>query len=137
MDQLTLRWYGHACFTVTCREFTVAFDPYEDNYVPGFAPLHLQADLVLCSHQHNDHNAAGLVKPITGHQNPFHIIEIPTFHDPEGGRLRGDNIIHVLEVGKLRIAHFGDIRRAARTRLGADSGRRLLYDWAERGEEPD
>ena len=52
MDQLTLRWYGHACFTVTCREFTVAFDPYEDNYVPGFAPLHLQADLVLCSHQH-------------------------------------------------------------------------------------
>ena len=109
MDQLTLRWYGHACFTVTCREFTVAFDPYEDNYVPGFAPLHLQADLVLCSHQHNDHNAVGLVKPITGHQNPFHIIEIPTFHDPEGGRLRGDNIIHVLEVGKLRIAHFGDI----------------------------
>ena len=108
MDQLTLRWYGHACFTVTCREFTVAFDPYEDNYVPGFAPLHLQADLVLCSHQHNDHNAAGLVKPITGHQNPFHIIEIPTFHDPEGGRLRGDNIIHVLEVGKLRIAHFGE-----------------------------
>ena len=58
MDQLTLRWYGHACFTVTCREFTVAFDPYEDNYVPGFASLHLQADLVLCSHQHNDHNAA-------------------------------------------------------------------------------
>ena len=49
MDQLTLLWYGHACFTVTCREFTVAFDPYEDNYVPGFAPLHLQADLVLCS----------------------------------------------------------------------------------------
>ena len=36
MDQLTLRWYGHACFTVTCREFTVAFDPYEDNYVSWF-----------------------------------------------------------------------------------------------------
>lgn len=109
MDQLILRWYGHSCFTVTCRDFTVAFDPYEDDYVPGFSPLHLAADLVLCSHQHNDHNAANLVQPISGHQNPFRITEIPTFHDPEGGRLRGDNIIHVLQVGKLRMAHFGDI----------------------------
>lgn len=109
MDQLILRWYGHACFTVTCRDFTVAFDPYEDDYVPGFSPLHLAADLVLCSHQHNDHNAANLVQPISGHQNPFRITEIPTFHDPEGGRLRGGNIIHMLQVGKLRMAHFGDI----------------------------
>lgn len=109
MDQLILRWYGHSCFTVTCRDFTVAFDPYEDDYVPGFSPLHLAADLVLCSHQHNDHNAANLVQPISGHQNPFRITEIPTFHDPEGGRLRGDNIIHVLQVGTLRMAHFGDI----------------------------
>lgn len=109
MDQLILRWYGHSCFTVTCRDFTVAFDPYEDDYVPGFSPLHLAADLVLCSHQHNDHNAANLVQPISGHQNPFRITEIPTFHDPEGGRLRGGNIIHMLQVGKLRMAHFGDI----------------------------
>lgn len=109
MDQLILRWYGHSCFTVTCRDFTVAFDPYEDDYVPGFSPLHLAADLVLCSHQHNDHNAANLVQPISGHQNPFRITEIPTFHDPEGGRLRGDNIIHLLQVGTLRMAHFGDI----------------------------
>lgn len=109
MDQLILRWYGHSCFTVTCRDFTVAFDPYEDDYVPGFSPLHLAADLVLCSHQHNDHNAANLVQPISGHQNPFRITEIPTFHDLEGGRLRGGNIIHVLQVGTLRMAHFGDI----------------------------
>ena len=86
MEQLTLRWHGHACFTLTCQDFTVVFDPYEDNYVPGFPPLHLSADLVLCSHQHNDHNAAGIVSLRTGHDNPFHITEIPTFHDPEGGQ---------------------------------------------------
>ena len=83
MEQLTLRWHGHACFTLTCQDFTVVFDPYEDNYVPGFPPLHLSADLVLCSHQHNDHNAAGIVSLRTGHDNPFRITEIPTFHDPE------------------------------------------------------
>ena len=109
MEQLTLRWHGHACFTLTCQDFTVVFDPYEDNYVPGFPPLHLSADLVLCSHQHNDHNAAGIVSLRTGHDNPFHITEIPTFHDPEGGKLRGTNTIHLLEVGKLRVAHFGDL----------------------------
>lgn len=109
MNQLTLRWHGHACFTLTCRDFTVAFDPYEDDYVPGFPHLRLAADLVLCSHQHNDHNAETLVTPIHSHENPFHITKIPTFHDPEGGRLRGENTIHVLETGKLRMAHFGDL----------------------------
>lgn len=109
MEQLTLRWHGHACFALTCRDFTVVFDPYEDNYVPGFAPLDVQADLVLCSHQHGDHGAAHLVKPRTGHENPFQITTIETFHDPEGGALRGNNTIHILQAGPLRLAHFGDL----------------------------
>lgn len=73
MEQLELRWHGHACFSLTCQNFTVVFDPYEDNYVPGFAPLDLDADLVLCSHQHNDHNAAHVVRPRSGGKNPFRI----------------------------------------------------------------
>ena len=109
MEQLTVRWHGHACFSLTCRDFTVVLDPYEDHYVPGFPPLRLTGDLVLCSHQHNDHNAAEIVTLRTGRPNPFRIIKIPTFHDPEGGRLRGENTIHLLEVGKLRVAHFGDL----------------------------
>ena len=109
MDQLELRWHGHACFTLKKDDFIVAFDPYEDGYVPGLAPLDLEADLVLCSHQHGDHNAAHLVRPREGHENPFRITEISTFHDPEGGALRGENTIHLLEAGRLRVAHFGDI----------------------------
>lgn len=109
MEQLTVRWHGHACFSLTCRDFTVVLDPYEDHYVPGFPPLRLTGDLVLCSHQHNDHNAAEIVTLRTGRPNPFRITKIPTFHDPEGGRLRGENTIHLLEVGKLRVAHFGDL----------------------------
>lgn len=109
MEQLELRWHGHACFSLTCQNFTVVFDPYEDNYVSGFAPLDLDADLVLCSHQHNDHNAAHVVRPRSGGKNPFRITTIDTFHDPEGGALRGTNTIHILEAGGLRLAHFGDI----------------------------
>ena len=109
MEQLELRWNGHACFSLTCRGFTVVFDPYEDNYVPGFAPLDLEADLVLCSHGHGDHSAAHVVKLRTGRDNPFTITTIDTFHDPEGGALRGTNTIHILEAGGLKAAHFGDI----------------------------
>lgn len=76
MEQLTVRWHGHACFSLTCRDFTVVLDPYEDHYVPGFPPLRLTGDLVLCSHQHNDHNAAEIVtlrhrppQPLPYHQN--------------------------------------------------------------------
>ena len=70
MEQLTVRWHGHACFSLTCRDFTVVLDPYEDHYVPGFPPLRLTGDLVLCSHQHNDHNAAEIVTLRTGRPNP-------------------------------------------------------------------
>ena len=48
MEQLTVRWHGHACFSLTCRDFTVVLDPYEDHYVPGFPPLRLTGDLVRC-----------------------------------------------------------------------------------------
>ena len=109
MKQLTLRWHGHACFALTCDGYTVVFDPYEDNYVPGLSPLDVTGDLVLCSHGHGDHNAAGLVKPGQGGENPFRITKIDTYHDPEQGRLRGENTIHVLQTGDLRLAHFGDI----------------------------
>ena len=109
MEQLELRWNGHACFSLTCRGYTVVFDPYEDNYVPGFGPLDLEADLVLCSHGHGDHSAAHVVKLRQGGTNPFTITEIHTFHDPQGGALRGENTIHILEAGGLKAAHFGDL----------------------------
>lgn len=109
MSKLELRWHGHACFTLTCDGYTVAFDPYEDNYVPGFGALDIAADLVLCSHEHKDHNAAHVVKTLTGHENPFTVTKIETFHDAENGLLRGSNTIHLLEAHGLRVAHFGDI----------------------------
>ena len=50
-----------------------------------------------------------MVKPLTGHENPFTVTEIHTFHDPEGGALRGPNTVHLLQAGRLRVAHFGDL----------------------------
>ncbi|MBP3318577.1 MAG: MBL fold metallo-hydrolase [Ruminiclostridium sp.] len=109
MEQLELRWLGHACFALKYKDFTVVFDPFQDNYVRGFGALDVAADLVLCSHFHNDHGAADVVRPLEGHENPFQVTGIQTFHDPEQGALRGENVIPLLEADGLRVAHFGDL----------------------------
>ena len=109
MDAITITWHGHSCFQLTFQEYSIVLDPYENEYVPGLAPLHLQSHDVLCSHGHGDHSAATLVSRLPQTDSPFHITTIDSFHDPEVGRLRGNNIIHILECGGMRIAHFGDL----------------------------
>ena len=101
-------WNGHSCFTLDTAQGAVALDPYGDGSVPGLAPLHLTADLVLCSHGHRDHGAREAVT-LTGRPLSLQVEELPTFHDPEGGALRGPNTIHILSAEGLRVAHLGDL----------------------------
>ena len=58
---MKLTWNGHACFTLECEDGTIVFDPFEDGSVPGIRNLDLKADIVLCSHEHHDHNARSKV----------------------------------------------------------------------------
>ena len=105
-----LRWYGHSCFRLDFGEGgSVIFDPYAKGNVPGAElPKKPEADLVFCSHDHADHNAADRVQ-LTGNKPAFTISFLDTFHDPEGGRLRGPNRIAVAEYGGFRAAHLGDL----------------------------
>ena len=105
---MKLIWNGHACFTVETAQGTLVFDPYANGYVPGLADLALTADLVLCSHGHNDHNAAGIVR-LTGNTPDFTVESLSTFHDPEQGALRGANTVHILHAEGMRVAHLGDL----------------------------
>ena len=105
---MKLIWNGHSCYTVETESGTVVLDPYEDNYVPGLAPLQLQADCVYCSHQHADHGASQKVT-LTGAPCHVTVETIDTFHDPEQGALRGTNTIHILSAEGMRVAHLGDL----------------------------
>lgn len=108
---MKLTYLGHSCFKLEDQGFTVVFDPYADGYVPGYGNIREKADLVLCSHEHADHNGRDTVELIPDgiNQNPFVITEIPSWHDDAEGSLRGNNLIRVLDNGKYRIAHFGDL----------------------------
>lgn len=101
-------WHGHACFEVKSAEKSVVFDPYLE--VPGFATLDLEADLVLVSHEHDDHNARERVK-LSGRPIDVAVKVIDTCHDDKGGKLRGPNKIHVIDFDGIRVAHFGDLGR--------------------------
>ena len=105
-----LTWYGHSCFKLDFGTGgSVVFDPYEKDSVPGAElPDDLNGDMVLCSHGHGDHNAAGRVL-LSGKTPAFTVTGLDTFHDPEGGKLRGPNRISIVEYAGFRAAHLGDL----------------------------
>lgn len=106
---MKLTYLGHSCFKLEDQGYTVVFDPYEDGSVPGYSDIREKADLVLCSHTHRDHGAEDLIEKIQGGVSPFRIIEIPVWHDDARGTLRGSNVIRIVDNGRFRIAHFGDL----------------------------
>ena len=105
---MNIIWNGHSCFTLDTTQGVVVLDPYQDGSIPGLSPLHLTADLVLCSHEHKDHGAREMVA-LTGKPVSLQVEELPTFHDPEQGALRGTNIIRIFTAEGLRVAHLGDL----------------------------
>ncbi len=107
---MLLTWYGHSCFKLDMGEGgSVIFDPYGRGMVPGAElPDNLTADMVLCSHEHGDHNAADRVK-LSGKAPLFQVERIETYHDTEGGGKRGSNTIHIVKYKSFKAAHFGDL----------------------------
>lgn len=108
-QSIKITWLGHACFQIECDGYTIIFDPYVDDYVPGLAPLRAKANQVLCSHRHSDHGAVEVISVEEKKETPFQVTEIQTWHDDQEGALRGSNTIHVLDNGKLKLAHLGDL----------------------------
>lgn len=118
---MKIKWYGHASFKVTTDAgLRIIIDPYQSGAFEGalsYGKITDEADIVLTSHDHDDHN---YTKDITGSYKIINregvykeqgvtIEAIPCFHDPSKGQERGKNLIFVMEDGGLRIAHMGDL----------------------------
>ena len=109
-------YLGHSSFKLKGKKATVITDPFDPVYVGLKYPKN-DADIVTVSHNHNDHNKADLidnVKMVINGAGEYEImgvsiIGIETDHDASGGEERGKNIVFILEVDGLRIAHFGDL----------------------------
>lgn len=106
---MNIIWLGHSCFKIESKDAVIIIDPYKDGSVPGLGNLREHADIVLCSHGHDDHSGTECVK-LSGDLKPdIKITKINTFHDHHNGAHRGKNTIHMIEADGYRIAHLGDL----------------------------
>lgn len=110
MTEIRIQWLGHSAFAIEKDGYRIVLDPYKDGSVDGLPDLRTEADLVLCSHEHDDHAGRECVRiQKSGKPNPFEIQEIHSFHDGVQGRKRGTNTIRIFSDGKYKIVHMGDI----------------------------
>ncbi len=103
---MKITYHGHSCFTVEENGFRVVLDPFTG--VRGFEETELEAEAALCSHGHDDHSYTDRVKISGKGGNPFSVTQFEVPHDDAGGRLRGMNLVTVLEAGGKKIVHMGD-----------------------------
>ena len=109
---MEIRWLGHACFTITHQGYTLAIDPYNADYIPGYPKLQgVKADKLLISHDSYGHNyTPGVI--LSGRPEsdcPFTITPMEVWHDTVCGIMRGSCLIHLIEADGIRVAHMGDI----------------------------
>lgn len=105
---MKVTWLGHACFKIESKGSSVVIDPYDHAKIPGYSELHTTADIVLVTHEHDDHNFRKAVA-LSGKEFTLQIEEIPAFHDDQQGAVLGTNTIYIIDDGQFRLAHFGDL----------------------------
>ena len=105
---MNITWLGHSCFKIESQGYEIVLDPYQDEKVPGYKPLRVTADQVLCSHGHGDHCGVECVTLREGGKSPFTVETLHTWHDDRQGALRGEDTIHILDGGRCT-AHLGDL----------------------------
>ena len=101
---MKIEYLGHSCFRL---DEELVIDPYKDGSVPGLSPLRVSAVKVVCSHEHADHSGVECVD--TSGDCDFEIEEVPSFHDDQGGALRGLNTIFVISKNGEKLVHLGDL----------------------------
>jgi L-ascorbate metabolism protein UlaG (beta-lactamase superfamily) len=118
---MRIKWYGHAAFLLsTDRGTRVIIDPYQSGAFGGaltYGKITDRADLVLTSHDHEDHcyikDIPGPFKHISSegayNERDVRVRALPSFHDPSQGRERGKNLMFLIHADGLTLAHLGDL----------------------------
>lgn len=127
---MQVEWYGQSAFRLTSPQGTVFIDPFGD--VSGLAARGLQfdypaiegveADLVLVTHEHQDHNgveairgAPAVLRSTAGAlESPIgEMLAVASEHDAVAGTQRGPNTIFRFELDGVSICHLGDFGQSS------------------------
>ncbi|MBI2620907.1 MBL fold metallo-hydrolase [candidate division WWE3 bacterium] len=113
---MEITYIGHSCFRIKGKNATIVVDPYDPEKV-GYKLPKLEADILLISHQHADHNFKDGVKnyslladtPGEYESKGVFIQGFESFHDAEGGAQRGKNVVYYVEIDGFSFLHLGDL----------------------------
>jgi L-ascorbate metabolism protein UlaG (beta-lactamase superfamily) len=97
------------------EQVKIAIDPFSKDL--GLKVPNAEANVLLISHDHFDHNNKEAIsgnyflidQPGEYEVKGVYVKAIPSFHDNQKGKERGENLIFLIEAEELRICHLGDI----------------------------
>ena len=113
---MKINWLGHSCFSIVFKNGKKALiDPY-DNTV-GYDPVDEEADILLITHDHYDHNYKEGVHGdyvLIDKEGEYEIdgIKIKGItqpHDESYGAKRGNVVTYLISADGLNLLHLGDI----------------------------
>jgi L-ascorbate metabolism protein UlaG (beta-lactamase superfamily) len=122
--RMKIKWYGHSAFLITtAKGVRIITDPYQSGAFGGdlaYGKITDEADIVLSSHDHDDHNYTKDIKGRftyinktgTYEEKGVRIRAVPTYHDGTKGSQRGKNLFFIVEADDLKVAHAGDLGHA-------------------------
>lgn len=115
---MQIKYLGHSAFIISsARGVKIITDPYGTSPDLTYGEIKATADVVTVSHDHFDHcNVAA----VSGNPQVIRRVGVSSaqgiefrgvnsYHDDEGGRMRGGNIIFCFEVDRLKLCHLGDL----------------------------
>lgn len=113
---MEITYIGHSCFKIKGKQITLIIDPY-DPKTTGYKLPKLEGDVVLTTHDHEDHN---YVHGVTGYKvvvnrpgeyeiSDTFIYGIETYHDDKEGADRGKNTIYLMDIDGFDVLHLGDL----------------------------
>ncbi|MBP7927737.1 MBL fold metallo-hydrolase [Patescibacteria group bacterium] len=113
---MEITYIGHSCFKIKGKFTTVITDPYDPSAL-GYKLPKLSGDIVLVSHQHEDHNYTSGVsdyKMVIDTPGEYEVSGVfvsahQTYHDAKNGTERGKNTIYQIEIDGFNILHLGDL----------------------------
>jgi L-ascorbate metabolism protein UlaG (beta-lactamase superfamily) len=123
---MQVEWYGQSAFRLTDGATTVFIDPFDDVAPMAQRGLRwdypaiegVEADLLLVTHEHLDHNGVGAIagepptlRSTAGRlESPIgEVLAVASEHDAAAGTEHGPNTLFAFTLGGRRVAHLGDL----------------------------
>lgn len=132
---MEVKWFGHSFFQITTKEnkekVSILIDPFSKDIGLSFPKV--EADILLLSHNHFDHNNERDVKgnyflikePGEYEIKKVFVQAIKSFHDDKEGKERGENLIFKILSEDISLCHLGDLGQKELTKEQLEELRKI------------